>query len=543
MTKRNKKTYHKEQNLEKWAKIKELNSIKTLIDSGKLSKGYAELAKYVERYPEDPYGHYLYGKCFLDNNELDCAQKEFEIVAKQDSKKRHSGLISLARVYWLKGDKDSAREYYNEAIEDNPYGSLLVYLCLAELENEDKNYYSALNILYRALDVEPVKGHSEVSITHDDVRLRIAKNLLALGDYSAASLMVESIVASNPTLERELYFLKAEINKSQENYEQAIPYLEMVRVSEENDKIYYQATMTLAMVYKQLGKISEEIACLEELQQNTICPYDDVPLLLGMALIANKDYAKAKAAFKTGLDARDFNVKNQSAYYYSALQLLEKDNTGAIITLKKVIDNQTTPYRINYISLIRALYNQGNYEEARHYIEKIGHISPNNEDNYSFIRLQLLLDKAQGLPLPNREKKPYIDRQFIAYDLDEAIDLVTNNHLKNTFGNSAFPSNTDIRQVFEDVKPFLVEENKLLDNIVDEYEVFYPNAGYYEGRVYNHLRVKTIPGTTQILSLYPSEESFLPTKGALKETLGYEKRKESSRIERFNRRFAKQQNL
>ena len=41
---------------------KELDSIKELFNKGNTNQGYSELIKYVERHPNDPYGHNLLGK-------------------------------------------------------------------------------------------------------------------------------------------------------------------------------------------------------------------------------------------------------------------------------------------------------------------------------------------------------------------------------------------------------------------------------------------------------------------------------------------------
>ena len=43
-------------------RIRELNSIKTLIANNSYGKANAELVRYMERYPNDMFGIFLYGK-------------------------------------------------------------------------------------------------------------------------------------------------------------------------------------------------------------------------------------------------------------------------------------------------------------------------------------------------------------------------------------------------------------------------------------------------------------------------------------------------
>ena len=58
----------------------------------------------------------------------------------------------------------------------------------------------------------------------------------------------------------------------------------------------------------------------------------------------------------------------------------------------------------------------------------------------------------------------------------------------------------------------------------------------------NHIRIKTIPGTKQIVTIHPCIDSLLPTRGVMKKEKVKEKSKENDRISKFNARFAKFQN-
>ena len=83
-----------------------------------------------------------------------------------------------------------------------------------------------------------------------------------------------------------------------------------------------------------------------------------------------------------------------------------------------------------------------------------------------------------------------------------------------------------------------------MHNVLDEYQIEYPGAGNINGGeiIANHIRIKTIPGTKQIVTMHPCTESLLPTRGAIKKEKAKEKVKENAQISKFNARFAKFQN-
>lgn len=523
---------------------RELDSIKSLFERGNFSKGYSELINYIEKYPTDPYGHNLMGKILLKNNDFQGAIKEFDFVVNAGARNRHSGLLGMARAYHLLGDLDNARIYYEEAIKDNPFCHMLPYLALANLESEEHNYYRALNILYTALELDDTNSKKFGAGCKNDVKLEIVKNLIYLGKEDEAEEILKNLIPESHNQEREIAYRRGAIYRDKKQYQEALMYLEKARSTSQKDVIYYQATLEEARLYQQMNCLEEQFTCLEELYEANMDFNGDVSILLGTARLAKKNYKGAKECFKQGMTSTDFSSRNLSAFYYSSLQHLEGDILGAQTTLKTTLAKNKAPYPLNYMTLIRLLYDAGEYQEARRYIAEIREKDSNIDDDYSFRRLEILLNKAEGKPLPSKSKYGYIESQFVSYSQADAIRHIEQKHTNGASEKSTFPYGTSIKDLIEDVQIYLVEENKLMHNVLDEYQIEYPGAGYINGGeiIANHIRIKTIPGTKQIVTMHPCIDSLLPTRGVMKKEKVKEKSKENDRISKFNARFAKFQN-
>lgn len=523
---------------------KELDSIKNLFERGNASKGYSELINYIEKYPTDAYGHNLLGKILLKNNDFQGAIREFDFVVNANERNRHSGLFGMARAYHLLGDLDNARIYYEEAIKDNPFGHMLPYLALANLESEEHNYYRALNILHMALELDDANSKKYGAGCKNDVQLEIVKNLIYLGKEDEAEDILKDLIPESHNQEREIAYRRGVVYRDKKQYPEALMYLEKARNISQKDVIYYQATLELARLYQQMNFLDEQYTCLEELYDANMDFNGDVSILLGTARLAKKNYTGAKECFERGMTSTDFASRNLSTFYYSSLQHLEGDILGAQTTLKNTLAKNKAPYPLNYMTLIRLLYDDGEYQEARRYIAEIREKDSNIDDDYSFRRLEILIDKAEGKPLPSKSKYGYIESQFVSYSKADAIRHIEQKHTNKDLEKSTFPHETSIKDLLDDVQIYLVEENKLMHNVLDEYQIEYPGAGYINGGeiIANHIRIKTIPGTKQIVTMHPCTESLLPTRGAIKKEKAKEKVKENAQISKFNARFAKFQN-
>ena len=86
----------------------------------------------------------------------------------------------------------------------------------------------------------------------------------------------------------------------------------------------------------------------------------------------------------------------------------------------------------------------------------------------------------------------------------------------------------------------MTEETKVNENPMDIYEIDYKEVGYDQnGNIVNRIKVVALPGSFNILTMYPSDQGQTIRQKDIKEKLEQEqtKPKVHSRIERFNNRF------
>lgn len=514
---------------------KELDSIKELFNKGNTNQGYSELIKYVERHPNDPYGHNLLGKIYIQRKQLEEAKEEFEKVIIAGAKNYSAGYVGIAQVYRMQGNNDEARRYYELAIENDTYNHRFPYIALAIIENESGNYYRALNLLYTASEIKDTST-MYTAVSKNDAKIGIVKNLLALGKIEEAEEVLASITPESKEQIRLIAYGMGTVYKAKNESLKGIEELEKVRNYGKKDHLYYQATLEESRLYQQLGDFDMQYALLCELKKDNITFEGIVGECLGICRLRQKDYVGAKEAFKDGMAGNDFSSRNLSAYYYSSIQYLEGNISGAEETLKKTLAINTSPYRVIYNSLIRILYDQGKYEEAASYIEEAVKLCP-PKDCIGFKRLGILVGKKLNKPLPKKNYLSYTDVQYIDYSLEDAIahDIEAN---KRNDRKSIFAPGIDIGLLYEEVQSNLTRDNQLMVTEQDEYIVPHENIGYVGDEIANNIKVITVPGTTQIISLYPYTESLLPPRKVIEDSFT-KKVQGNAMIKKFNERFEK----
>lgn len=513
--------------VKKSTKKKELDSIKFLISKGNLPKAASEMFHYIERYPDDVFGHFQYGKILLKLNDFEGAKEEFETVISVNGKNKYSALTSLGRIAELEKDPDLAREYYNRAIADNPFNELRATLALAHLEKEEGYFAEALIVLNKA-------PYSSIAL-----ELEKAKLFTLMEKYQEAETILEHIRPENHEQEREIFLEKGKIYSVRREYDKAKAYYLNAINSEERDKIYYQTLMELARLSKDTYNYEELVMYAEKLYSTGKVFNGAANIMLGLGKLGIGQYKQAKTVFEMSLNVADYKYRGQAAYYLSSLHALEGNILAAEKVLKESIKTNRAPYRLCYIKLIKLLLEQGKYEEAENYMHEIEEKDRYLEEDLSFRRLRLLQDKSQGKTLPSRTTYGYLESQIISYRKNETLAHIKENHQNGKIDSDNFPKSVDIETLMEDISLQLTDETKLNLIVMDEYEISYPNAGYCNGEVCDIIRVVTLPGTKDIVTMYPAKKSLLPTYGTYRKYLQKEESRTSSQTSKFKARWEK----
>ena len=94
-----------------------LNHIRNLIEARNYKRALYEIINYLNTYPEDVLGHYLYGKLLLRKNELQEARRQFQLVIEYQDENEVKALMNLATIARREGDPEEAIKYYKKVIE------------------------------------------------------------------------------------------------------------------------------------------------------------------------------------------------------------------------------------------------------------------------------------------------------------------------------------------------------------------------------------------------------------------------------------------
>lgn len=509
--------------LPKWGKIKMsaksekelqrswLKSIKYLDETGQCDKAMAEMLRYRERYPENVYGKYQYGKMLMQRGDFAAAKEVLNELIWLRSENMYSCLIVLGRIAELEGKLDEARKYYEDAQNCNTHNDSKALLCLAELQRLDGFPQTALRLI------------EESTIRSPRIQIMISKCYVDMGEYDRAEKVLSSIEVQEPDEKREVLIGKGKIYAGIGKYPDAMKCFQQARFGEMTngrkavkDKIYYAATLELAILAGSMYNYDEQLSYCRELSEAKQNFHGLVDLLFANAYIARGDYQIAREYLGKAIITNNYSIKSTATFKLGALHLLTGECDSAEKVLHDTIEQSEKPPRICYAMLIKILYTQGEYDKARKYLATIKEKDRYLEDDSTFYKLELLLDKAQGNKLPSREDNlEYAERQLVQYSREEALKKIKDCHTRNPQnGISMFSEIKDVESIFEEVKLQLDPKTQLsIGTAMDEYEIEYPEVGFLDGKILNHVRVVTIPGTKDIITMYPCRQSELPTYG------------------------------
>ena len=156
--------------------------------------------------------------------------------------------------------------------------------------------------------------------------------------------------------------------------------------------------------------------------------------------------------------------------------------------------------------------------------------------------INLMVDKKTGMQLPERNNRIYRERQIVEYSRQDAIAHIRKHHQSSSQENGNFTFTINISELYDEIQSQLTEDNQVVStDMLDKYLIDYPNVGYTnEGKIVDKIGVVALPGTKNIITMYPDYDSYGIRKSDMKKSSQHQKtRQENSRITRFNERFSK----
>lgn len=509
---------------------KELASIKNLMDRNS-PKARVEIIKYMEKYPDDIYGVYYYGRIAQQYGDFVTAKEAYTEVAESGSKIFCSGLVGLGELARLTGDRAGAKKYYREAAEKSYQDETYAITTLAKLERLDKNFQGALD----ALNI-PKNGSLPISIEKAHVLGIMGK------DQEALNILI-SLVPENKKQERAIAHQIAMIYYANNDLVTAGKYFEKARSYNIKDTEHYKLLMNEARMHYSAKEYQEAANCCQEVLDNEEYQNGNVNMFLGTIKKAQHDYYAAMTNYELAIKRTKTNdgddIASRAHFSIGLLKYQSGDFAAAQEYIEKSLslDNDQEETLLNLLFIIN--YRQQNYQKAQELLAKM------KEQTQDLVTIQHLhffelhLAKAIGTELPPREgEASYRNKQIIEYSKAEAVEFIRNEH-QFTDNKIRFSQQINMEDLYDEVVLQLNPNTILYDDIMDKYLIDYPNVGYDEsGTIYDKIYIVTLPGTTNILTMAPTTgEDYVLAKD-LAELLTPQKT-ENKQISKFNSRFAK----
>ena len=197
----------------------------------------------------------------------------------------------------------------------------------------------------------------------------------------------------------------------------------------------------------------------------------------------------------------DIKMRFMRAKTYRKLNCFEE----AIKDLKYILDLEVNEHALTELFYI--LYYLNMYEDALKLLPLIYKRECIKESSLAIA--EVIMKKSLGMDTSNinRENCDYIMSQTLEYRLDEAFDHIKEFSNEKDKNHSYYSKNINLDYLFYIVKNNLNSENKV--NTIELLEIHYigiSNVGYYNNTPCNFIKVITIPNTTNILTIYPTND-------------------------------------
>lgn len=510
---------------------KSLDSIKELMQKAP-ARAYSELLRHMELYPNDMYAWHYYGKLNKEFGSIDEAIKAFTKVAESDSWNRYAGVVGLGDIARNEGKRETAKKYYYQAIRENPNEIEHTYCVLARTEAIDGNYAAAIDVLNMCK-----KQSNNILIE----KLRV---YISAGNIEQAENLIARIIPQTIEEKRTIAYQRALLAIQTGNQEAAQQFLTTAKLyPAKKDYEYYRILNTEALLAIDLNDPTTAIVNCEEALNAGVSHHGEITTTLGRAKQNQGEYKEALKYFYEAIqEVGVASITKQAAYYYASLIEMSFGNIEkAKQNLTECLSIDTEPYTSVVETLCGIHYRQGNYEEIDQIIAKYKGQTESPKLISSLKFMEILLKKQRKEPLPNKNECTYREKQAVNYSKEAAIAHIKERHMEAAESVSKFAADVDIEQLYEEALLQLNDSTMVASDMVDKYVIPYPGVGHTtNGEIIDEVGVITLPGTFEIITMYPECDKATIRKSDVERFQARESQRqnESSRVAKFNKKFA-----
>jgi len=463
-------------------KKKELEEIKRLFEKKKYHKALREIHKYSFKYSGDYLGLYLKGEILLALGDKEEARRIFLEASHSVYENNFEALAKVAEID-ESTNVDLAKKEYYQVLEDSDYSFSPALLRLAKLERIDQNYVMATKLLdmlpesyqqYRWLELARI-----AFATHNHVEMAVD--------------LAEIEFSRDPEFRREVYIEQGKLEASFYNYEEAVKLFRSA-VRKNCDEISKKAFLEEAKLHYFRGDLVTAKKILEGFNGDDDSLHGEANYWWGRILLKEKEINSATHKFEQAIKSCRGAERDASLEYLGDIELAR----GNFETARNYFKQIKVFHSKVVFKIIACCMREGNYSLAYQYLDYL-------ESTNKFVALtdkiaetRLILDKVTGKELQVKNNSTFTKQML---DYHEATALYD---IQSTFKNKGLSlEKSFFVDILKNVQEFVQSGYQIQGELLDVYDIPYPNLGSCGVEKFNALRVECIPNTFQILRMYP----------------------------------------
>lgn len=282
---------------------------------------------------------------------------------------------------------------------------------------------------------------------------------------------------------------------------------------------YYDILSEEAKIALRANEYERVISCCEESLTAAKDRNGVIYLTLGHAQEEMEMYEEALKSYKkASIVTKDKEIRRAANFSRASLFFALGEFIKAESAIKSCISEEDI-IRDKSINLLMNIYfKQGKYQEAEKFLRTVKISNPKITYDEG---IDVIIAQELGKVLPPQRSTKHHICQLRKYDKGTALKHIKSHHGYIEGKSGTFAKNINIDELFEEVKILMDEEAMIYTDILDTYEIAYPNIGFdTENNPVDMLRIIAVPGSKNIITMYPSGKKTI--KPQIK---GYQKNK------------------
>lgn len=454
---------------------KKYRYISNLVKKRKYNKALSEVLKYMEEFPYDKKGKYLYAYIIEGMGNAKKAAKIYKELIDSNADAKYNCLFRLAMIDLDSKKEEAAVKKFYKIIDESPYNEAASYMALVQIEIEHNNIKKAIEI------VNKFEGKD------DRIVLSKAQLYLLSEKYDLALETLKEI--GNRTeldISRKVDIIKGKIASKKGDYYKAKEYFEHALIGTQNAR-YFDIKLEIARLERKFQKFDEALEICDFVIKNDPKRVSKTALLEGDIYLGKHEYDKSEELYKIvlGKYKDKFSKINLKLGFLMFVQNRYEEAVNYLLKVGKKSKEYGSAIFYLTVSYIRLK----EYKKAEKYVDSI-------HDNS---RLKLLIDRNLGR---NVEPNGYIEKQLLHYSVDEAIKHSDRIHTNDEV-ECMFKENISVDKLFYEIQDKLEDSNLIGCDLFNHYLIPYENCGYSGSNTANAIVVVVEPITKHIMTMYP----------------------------------------